>query len=74
MIHFTDRDNSIRIAACPNPLSLERADICMPDGMCVREMLEATAPRALDLNAIVYVDDEPIARERWETVYPLLGS
>ena len=74
MIHCTEKNNQICIAACPNPLTLERVDMCVPDGLCLREMIEIAAPRSLDLSAIVYVDDMPVERDRWETVYPRPGQ
>ena len=73
MIHSIQK-NEIHIATCPNPFTLERVDMCVPNGLCVREMLEIASPRALDLSAIVYVDDMPVERDRWETVYPRPGQ
>ena len=57
-----------------SPFTFERESFVLPPGTSVGEFLRGSVPRALDLSAIVYVDDMPVERDKWETAYPRPGQ
>jgi len=68
------QDNQIITRCCPNPFSTERVDGTVPVGGSVADIIKTFAPRGLEYDARVYVDDIRVEPDEWESTYPRGGQ
>ncbi|MFA4904479.1 MAG: hypothetical protein WC600_17230 [Desulfobaccales bacterium] len=65
----------IRVVACPHPFSERIVELWLHPGMSLTEILAKVQPEALwRRRAYVWVDDEPVLPEAWDTTYPAWGA
>ena len=61
------------IVVCPNPFTMARADVELPTGLSVRQMVELSGlPDYVDV--IVTIDGDVVPQARWDEVFPAIGQ
>lgn len=65
----------VRMSAALHPFKAQRADLSLPQGLSIKQMMEIAQPdEILRRNAIVFVKGEIIPQDRWPYYKPKVGT
>jgi len=75
MLNLPDNTDQLRVVACPNPFKIANETSYLVPGISLAQILKEVQPDLLmGRYAHIWVNDDYIPMEKWETTFPAAGS